>query len=202
MKNITKADFVNDADYPTQVGKGAEKWICPFYKAWSSMKARVCGDKPSYVGTTICEDWLHFSKFKQWMEKQPWEGRQLDKDILDPAAKRYSPETCRFVPAQINTLVISQSGQRGLWPLGVHRKSPAYRRRFAAQVGDGLGSKLHLGYFSTPEEAHRAYLEGKAAVVIGAIERWTTAGLMAGDSDIVDALKRTYVEVDKYVDPE
>ena len=198
MKNITKADFVNDADYPTQVGKGFDKWVCPFYRAWASMKDRVGGDKPAYAGTTICEDWLHFSKFKRWVEKQPWEGRQLDKDILYPSAKRYSPETCRFVPAWINTLVVSQTGQRGMWPIGVHQK-PRYKRQFAAQVGDGLGGKLHLGYFYTAEEAHQAYLKGKAAVVKSAIERWTTAGLMAGDFDIVEALKRTYVEVEKYV---
>lgn len=190
MNSISTKDFVNDADYPTQF----EGWICPHYKVWASMKNRVC---KLYSDVGICKDWLVFSNFSKWMETQPWIGRQLDKDILGGDKKIYSPETCRFVPSWINTLVVRQDNRRGKYPIGVHHK-PGYKRPFAAQVNDGLGGKLHLGYFNTPEEAHAEYLLGKAAVVKSAIERWKSSGLGNGDEDIIQALIKQYVEVEKY----
>ena len=193
MKNTSKADFVNDADYPTQVGKGVDKWTCPFYKTWYSMKNRAC---KVYSGVSVCEEWLVFSNFKGWMESQPHYGRQLDKDILGDGTL-YSPETCVFVPAWINTLVVTQASARGKWPIGVHFR-PTYPKPYQAQVSNGLGGKVHLGYHATPELAHEAYKAGKSAVVLDAIEHWKTCGLLDADSATVDALIEKYVEVEKY----
>lgn len=39
--------------------------------------------------------------------KPHMEGWHLDKDILLKGNKVYSPETCAFVPAKINSLLIS-----------------------------------------------------------------------------------------------
>ena len=103
---------INDADYRVQEkitvvdedGKKKQKlvWICPFYEKWKPMLRRCYSAKyqevrPTYIGCSVSEDWLRFSTFKAWMAAQDWEGMEIDKDILFPNNKIYSPETCVFI---------------------------------------------------------------------------------------------------------
>ena len=74
---------------------------------------------PTYTGCTVAEDWLKFSNFKDWMEKQQWEGKQLDKDILFEGNKVYGPDTCVFVSPMVNTFTIDSGAARGKWLIGV-----------------------------------------------------------------------------------
>lgn len=85
---------INDATYSVYRYKGSAGsqkriWACPFYRTWGTMLGRCYSDKfheqnPTYVGCTVCDEWLTFSKFKAWMETQDWKDKQLDKDILVP----------------------------------------------------------------------------------------------------------------------
>ena len=122
---------VNDADYAVtmyeEVGdvKRKQVWICPFYQKWRSMLRRCYGKSfvtknPTYIRCSVTKEWLVFSNFKSWMEKQDWEGKELDKDLLFPGNKIYSPETCVFVDSVINTFVIECNKSRGEWPIGVY----------------------------------------------------------------------------------
>ena len=52
------------------------------------------------------------------MESQEWEGKQLDKDIVIPGNKVYSPDACIFVDKRINNLMTSRNS-RAL-PIGIH----------------------------------------------------------------------------------
>lgn len=106
---------INDSDYKTVLSERVDGvlirvWGCPYYLVWKDMLMRCYSDKyleknPSYSGCTVCEDWLYFSKFKLWMEKQDWKEKALDKDIKLRGNKHYSPETCIFVPSELNQLV-------------------------------------------------------------------------------------------------
>lgn len=112
---------INDADYVTQKwehhgydanGKQIQTlvWKCPFYNAWVNMLSRAYSVKtlkrqPTYEGTTVCKEWHTFSVFRTWMEKQEWEGNQLDKDLLVQGNKEYNPETCCFLPQTINNFI-------------------------------------------------------------------------------------------------
>ena len=102
----------NDAGYAIQVmesvrganGKPKQRiiWFCPFYRRWVHMLERCYSEryqekKPTYIGCTVCEEWLRFSNFKSWMETQDWEGKHLDKDLLVEGNKIYSPDTCILV---------------------------------------------------------------------------------------------------------
>lgn len=104
----------NDAEYVTSVYEKGQKrkltWRCPFYNVWFNMINRVYGKYKSvqhsfYEDSVVCDEWLTFSNFKAWMEKQDWKGKQLDKDILVVGNKHYSPETCVFVTGEANGLV-------------------------------------------------------------------------------------------------
>lgn len=167
---------VNDADYTVQVkitvgrteeGKVIAKcvWACPFYQTWYNVLSRCYKPQsllihPSYVGCSTTQDWHTFSNFKLWMEKQDWQGKQLDKDILFPGNKLYSPETCVFVDRRINSFIIESNKIRGQWPIGVsfNKRNGKYQ---SSCKDIFTGKNRYLGLHETPEQAHQAWLAFK-----------------------------------------
>lgn len=165
---------INDADYVVSIletvghkpcGKRIQrlKWKCPFYRTWQNMLKRCYSEytleiQPTYKGCTVCDDWKSFSKFKAWMETQDWEGKSLDKDLLLPGNRVYSPDTCVFVTQRVNTFCGDCKKVRGDYPVGVCK---VLGGKYKAQVKDGNGKTKFLGNFSTPEEAHQAWLKAK-----------------------------------------
>lgn len=165
---------INDATYrvtlheelPPVNGKRNQKkvWTCPYYRKWADLLRRCYSDKykqkyPTYIGCLVCEEWLTFSNFKSWMEKQDWEGKHLDKDILSEGGKIYSPETCIFVSARVNYFLISGNARRGNYKLGVRWHKDV--GKFSAQINDLNSKALHLGYFTDESAAHNVWLKAK-----------------------------------------
>lgn len=200
MSRLVCGIGVNDADYVVQkfkyLGCGTEgrvkykrTWVCPFYRQWANMLQRCYSDKckdkyPTYNNVVCCKEWLTFSKFKQWMEKQDWEGKHLDKDIVYPSSKVYSPETCAFVLPITNNFVIASDASRGQYPLGVcwHKN----KEKFKAQCRNPFTGKVeHLGYFLTPEEAHEAWCKRKHELA-------QLAAAAESDPRVVESLKKRY----------
>ena len=94
------------------------------------------------------------------MEQQDWRDKCLDKDIIVPGSKLYSPDTCAFVLNATNLFVTASDASRGDYPIGVSlfKRTGKYR----AQCGNPFtGKNEHLGLFSTPEEAHEAWRKRK-----------------------------------------
>jgi hypothetical protein len=161
---------INDSDYVTERkekvnGKWKVLWKCPYYCRWRDMLARCYSEKyqeryPTYKGCTVIDEWLLFSNFKRWMEKQDWEGKDLDKDLLVEGNKVYSPETCVFVPQLVNSFLIDCGAIRGEYPIGVSwRKALS---KLQAYCRNPFTKKLeHLGYFLDPDEAHEAWKKRK-----------------------------------------
>ena len=122
---------------------------CPFYIKWKDLLKRCYSEKflqgsPTYRGCSVCEEWKTFSNFMAWMKTQRWKGKQLDKDILIPGNKLYSPETCVFVSPALNGLLNTRMRSTG----GVRKSN----KKFEARVS--LGDKsLSLGVFATIEQA-------------------------------------------------
>ena len=165
---------INDADYVVKEyvyvvvnGKKKQKlvWECPYYSTWTCMLQRCyyskCQEKyPTYKGCSVSEEWLTFSNFKRWMEKQDWEGLQLDKDLLVEGNKVYSPETCVFISGMLNRFFISSDASRGKYMLGVYWNKET--GKFKSQCRNPFTKKNeHLGYFDTELEAHLAWKEKK-----------------------------------------
>ncbi len=92
------------------------------YMCWKHMIERCYVEKhsdkhKSYFGIcSICDEWLNFQNFAQWYEENKYDvnGRlHLDKDILIPGNKLYSPNTCLLVPQRINMLFMNKPNNRG-----------------------------------------------------------------------------------------
>ena len=152
---------INDADYVVTSAVNGRRVICPFYKKWADMLMR-CYDPyelnqlPAYRGVTICKEWLTFSNFKAWMIKRKWEGLEIDKDIISPGNKVYSPENCCFVPKALNGLLNDHGRARGEWPRGVTCNA-WHNNTFRARCWTLEGKRKSLGCFKTPKEAAQAY---------------------------------------------
>ena len=164
-KTIVCGVGINDSDYQVQYYVNGEKVTCPFYMKWTSMLNRCYGQKTrlAYKGCTVCDKWLVFSVFKKWMQSQDWKGKELDKDVLVPGNKIYSPNTCIFVTSQINTLIINFKHTKDKYPQGVcfHKRD----NKFVARYSNN-GKQKHLGYFLSVEKASVAYKEAKSQHII------------------------------------
>ena len=199
MKKLVYGVGVNDLGYRTQVyedlpkngGKRVQKTVfrCSYYATWSEMLRRCYSEKflernPSYIGTSVCSEWVYASEFKKWMEQQDWDGKSLDKDIIVHRSKLYSPETCAFVLKATNNFVIASDAIRGEYPIGVSLFKPT--GKYSAKCKNPFSEKNeHLGYFSTPEEAHEVWRKRKheLAQLVVATE---------SDPRVVEALKKRY----------
>lgn len=165
------------------------------YYTWYSMLCRCYSIKsqikrPTYIGCTVCDEWKYFSNFKKWYDENYREGFHLDKDILIAGNKIYSPDTCRFIPPRINTLLLEARGRKSGMPLGITEQKPNNKERrtvstFTAQCQGVEGERLSKT-FKTIEEASAWYSATKTRVV----REVATIALEAGDiqQDIFDAL--------------
>ena len=168
---------INDAWYMV-TGRGAngKKTICPYYRKWDSMIQRcylpaAIKRRPNYIGCFVCEEWLVFSKFLIWIERQEKIYRllfgmnifilELDKDIRIIGNQRYIDEACCFATGQVNRLLGNHGAARGPYPQGVSLDG----KRYVAELSIEAKSK-HLGRFDTPEEASIAYRRAKKAEII------------------------------------
>lgn len=185
---------VSDANYPVTVnatidGRQAQLWICPFYLAWSNMITRCYSKyehsrRPRYIGCMVMSEWHSFSTFRAWMLTQPWEGNQLDKDLLSRGNKLYGPDTCVFVPGTINNFLIDCSATRGDFPIGASWHKT--KGKFSANCSNPFTRKLeHLGYFACPDAAHEAWRARKH-------QHACTYADMQSDPRIAQALRTRY----------
>jgi len=165
---------INDADYvvvkreTVEVnGKRKRKqvWICPYYRTWKGMLERCYSTKfqercPTYIGCSVSEEWLTFSVFKSWMEKQDFEGLQLDKDLLFEGNKVYSRETCVFVSSSVNSFTIDCRSSRGEWLIGACWDKGA--GKFQSKCSNPFTKRQeYLGLFDCEKEAHQEWLNRK-----------------------------------------
>lgn len=167
MRATVQGIGINDANYKVNRKEGGKiVWRCPFYRKWSHMLQRVSPSwkalRPSYKEATLHEEWKTFSNFKTWMEKQDWEGKDLDKDILIPNNKLYSPETCVFVPPTINYFILDKNRSGYLSGVKWSKTSKCYVSSCSNPL---LGKLKSLGYFSDELVAHLVWKQYKGSIV-------------------------------------
>lgn len=180
---------INDADYSVNTRFGKNRIMCPFYSRWANMLER-CYSKvyqakqPSYIDCTVCAEWLTFSKFKEWMEGQDWNGKQLDKDLLIDQNKHYSPSTCVFVDSSVNQFLKDRAACRGEFKIGVYYSKS--RHCFISSCRNPITKKREfLGHFDTEEDAHLAWKKRKHELACKLAD-------LQSDQRVIKALKCKY----------
>lgn len=208
------SDFINDADYPVNPVVAGKRKMCPFYCILGNLKNRCTAGSSfqkrhkSYEGVDICDEWLLFSNFREWMETQPWKNMDLDKDILVKGNKIYSPDTCRFIPKQLNKILILPPKKGGDLPKGVHFMKTSNgipnksQKPFIAQINKFSEENRHLGMFSDPLEAHKAWQRAKIDQILEAISWWRKDDTVkhSVQEDVVLALLSRVAKIQQDID--
>lgn len=126
----------------------------PPYKKWCDMINRCYNrEYKCYIDCIVCDDWHNFSNFKRWFDENYIDGYELDKDLLSEGRKIYSPETCCFLPKEINVFLASLNSRNG-YSLGVLFDKE--RNKFLASINEN-GKTKFIGRFNTENEAYNAY---------------------------------------------
>lgn len=145
-----------------QYNSGSSKKKDFAYQCWSNMLSR-CYDDESYcfyryggAGVTVCNSWHNYQNFAEWYYTHHKEGFEIDKDLTVPKCKVYSPETCSFVPKDINVLLVSSNAARGDCPVGVCN----IRGKYVVFMHDGDG-QVYFGRYEDQNDAFQEYKKQK-----------------------------------------
>lgn len=135
----------------------------PVYDIWSAMIERCYVNKkkyPAYHGiVTICDEWLVFQNFAKWYDENKYQcdGRlHVDKDILYPGNKVYSPENCILIPQRINELFSVCSRGKSNLPQGIKKWKTGYSASYCGKS---------LGMYKTLKEACEVYIKRKEQAI-------------------------------------
>lgn len=160
-KTACGVGYIGEGKYITKENGRSTK----LYSCWVHMIERCYYEKnrnlhQSYYGTcSVCDEWLNFQVFAKWHEDHSYkvnERLHVDKDIMFPGNKVYSPDKCILVPQRINELFTYKPKDNGL-PVGIRKTNNGkYGARYC---------NCNLGTFDTLEEAYKKYAEKKEEVI-------------------------------------
>lgn len=132
------------------------------YAIWYHILQRCYDEKyikkhPAYRDVDVCEEWLYFPNFYEWLHNQPnfdkwYNGKRwaIDKDIIVKGNKTYSPENCCIIPQNINCLFLKRESERGEYPIGVYYSNDGFVARCRNPF---LDKAVEIGKYYTPEKA-------------------------------------------------
>lgn len=174
MKLVANVGIYEKGQYPGWADKRPTKE----YQMWNDMHNRCQPNDsqqlkhPTYIGCSVHPGFIKFQDFAEWCNNQigfGLKGWALDKDILIQCNKVYGPDTCAFVPRQLNQLLTHKQSHQGEYPTGV-----TYFKRdgtYHAQISID-GKNQHLGYFDSIESAEVAYKIAKTNEILRRAEIW------------------------------
>lgn len=159
----------------------------PEFSNWSSLLMRCYCEAhlkkhPNYRNSFVCDEWHNFQNFAKWYHSNFPKNKQgldirfeLDKDLKQHNVdiKVYSPETCLYLPKEINCFISSlkstsklkvESNEYGTYPLHVFSK--------------------YVGSFDTREDALNKRFEMIKERAKGLVEKYK----YAIDSEVQDMI--------------
>ena len=112
------------------------------YKIWSGIHKRVGnfdGKHPSYEDVTVCEEWWCYQNFAKWYNEHVYtlydDFLCIDKDILKPDSRIYSPQTCCLIPNSINEVFKDfRNYKNDDLPIGVTRRNDMRTVKYRART--------------------------------------------------------------------
>lgn len=157
------------------------------YCVWKDMLRRGYSEaykkgRPTYKDVTVCEYWWDYQNFAEWFYNNYRAGFQLDKDIISRDNKIYCPKFCRFIPQDLNSLLVNRTGGSRNYelPLGVSRRK-TYTNTYTAWCNNGEGVTVNLGSRETPEEAFILYKVYKESLIKRKAEEYYNNNMICSD---------------------
>lgn len=163
---IAGVGYVGEGQYKARKPQrdGGKKYKS--YACWENMLWRVYDKKHRlanrYIGrgVTVCDEWHSLQNFVPWfLDNYPYkEGFALDSDIFRKGDRKiYSPDTCVFIPQDINKFFGAMNENRGEWPVGVSQDKYGM---FTASVHHADDYRNETG-FKDPDSAFLWYKKHK-----------------------------------------
>ncbi len=160
--------------YPISEGcRGTKEYVL-----WKDVLRRCYSDtfqkkQPTYKDCEVSDKFKSYEHFYEWCHKQVGfgvEGFEIDKDLLIKGNKVYSEDSCVFLPAEINMVLVKCTASRGEYLIGVSWCNT--KKAFVARVRKNKGKSEWLGLFRTELEAFNAYKKAKEVFVKEQAEKW------------------------------
>lgn len=155
------------------------------YKCWKHMIVRCYNEnyhscRETYTDCEVVKEWHNFTTFEKWFELNHIEGYHLDKDLLVQGNRLYSPETCCFIPAYINSLIVERCKSVDGCEIGVTK-----RRKKGSQEYNGLYNVTiggtYLARTRNLEEANSLYKEFKALLFEEVADKYEECKMITSD---------------------
>lgn len=168
-------------DYDGQVKINGEHLVS--YKFWRHMLKRCYSESSlkknvAYIGCSVCDEWKYYMNFKKWFDEnapKDMSGYNLDKDLIVHGNKIYSPDTCCFLPRELNNMLITQKRHRGECKIGVYKMPNG---KFIAQINSWTRDCRRIGIFNTEKEAFLAYKREKERIIKTLADEYYEKGLI------------------------
>lgn len=165
--------YLGDGPHKSTLPNGRGTWL---YDRWSGFMERCYDDKfkeshPYYKDSTASSEWHNFQNFAEWASKQVGYGNprwHLDKDIIVKGNKKYSAETCCFVPQELNALLLKSEKTRGACPLGLSWHT---NNKYTVHV-QGVGNSGYVGIYDDKEYAFEQYKKQKEMRIKQQANKW------------------------------
>jgi len=135
------------------------------YDIWKIMIKRCYSDNPykSYINAIVCDDWHNFQNFSKWCDNNYIDGYQLDKDLLVENNKKYSSNTCVFVPRWLNNLFHKN--------INSNRDNIYMHKNMYYSICQFLNKRIITQDRMTFNEAKSDYIKQKSLFVLNASKR-------------------------------
>lgn len=141
---------------------GSEACKLRSYKTWRNIIKRCymngVGQERSYYDCSVSSDWLKFSSFMDFYDKNYRNGLFIDKDLLSLNSKEYSSKTCCFISVGLNNFVTDKRAVRGSLAIGVSRNITSGNLRACIRHS---GKYISIGVFGSELDAHKAWFREK-----------------------------------------
>lgn len=188
-KSVCNIGYLGEGKYKTSINKNrSQSYLC-----WKNILIRCYeteGYSPDYKNATVNKEWHNYQNFAKWWEENYipdiMKGWHIDKDILLKGNKEYGPETCCFVPQEINALLVKCDTIRGKYPIGVCKRG----RYFTSKISIGKGGIISKT-FKTVEEAFINYKITKEAYITKMAEEYK----VKLKKEVYEALLKYRVEI-------
>lgn len=164
-KTVFGVGYIGGSEFKARKESGA---FWPQYTTWAGMIRRCYAPSDNttvrnYIDAEVAEEWHSYANFYKWCATRSdfRPEYKLDKDILVPGNKLYSPQTCCFVPSHINTAVTQEKHTNTSGYAGVGQTS---REGYSASI-TLCSQRVYLGNFDNIEHAALLYKNVKETYI-------------------------------------